>query len=156
MEDEGQDAELKEGAPEPDIEETSEMTWKRGDEAIPIMTVRVAREGEKLNPKRVFLLVGPSNFQGKYNHFASLIPSMAADRIMEGDVFAFCSAQRTQLSVLQWQGDGFALYFKRTEFERYPWPYTPEAKLIEITPGDLRLLLEIPRLIQRMNGIPTD
>jgi len=117
--------------------------------------VRVAREGEKLNPKRVYILAGPCNFQGKYDHFAGMIPSMAEERILEGDVFAFCNAQRTQLSVLQWQGDGFALYFKRTEFERYPWPYTRTVKLIEISPGDLRLLLEIPRLIQRLNGIPS-
>ena len=97
-----EDAALKEEAPEPVFEEACELLPCGTDEAVPIPTVRVARAGEKLNPKRVFLLTGPSKFQGKYDHFVSLIPPVAEKEIMQGDVFVFCNAQRTQLSVLQW------------------------------------------------------
>jgi len=148
--------EIEKEAPDPLFEETCQMVSCEVDESIPMFTVRAAREGEKLNPKRVFLLTGRSKFQGKYDHFVSLIPSGAEGALLNGDVFVFCNGQRTQLSVLQWQGDGFALFFKRTEFNQYPWPLTLERKLIEISVADLRLLLEIPGLTRRLYGIPAE
>jgi len=123
------------------------------EDQIRILPIRVADEDEELNPRRVFLMPGPSKFQGKYDHFVGLIPLSAEDRVFSGDVFVFCNIQRTQLSVLQWQDDGFALFFKRTEFERYPWPFAVEQELIEITPSDLHFLLEIPRFMRRLYGI---
>ena len=138
--------------PEPVFDEPA-MVYE-SDEPISMLPVRIAHENEKLKPKRVFLLAGPYKFQGKFDHFSSLIPMAAQKQLMDGDVFVYCNKQRTQLSVLQWQEDGFVLFFKRTEFERYPWPLSPEPKLIEISPMDLRLLLEIPCLLQRISGIP--
>jgi hypothetical protein len=144
---------IEKEAPMPVFEESSERIASAPEEPIPMFSVRAAREGERLNPKRVYLLAGTSKFQGKYDHFASLVPLVAEEALLNGDVFVFCNTQRTQLSVLQWQGDGFALFFKRTEFNRYPWPAAWERKLIEITPIDLRLLLEIPSLMRRLYGI---
>lgn len=141
-------------APEPVFEESPEMPFEVAEEGISMMPVRVARADEKLRPRRVYLLSGRSNFQGKYDHFAGLIPLTERWGLLEGDVYVYCNAQRTQLSVLQWQGDGFALFFKRTEYTRYPWPCSSERKVIEIKPMDLRMLLEIPRLVQRLSGMP--
>jgi transposase len=144
---------IEELAQAPVFEETCPTETNVEEEPIQMFPVRAAREGEKLNPKRVYLLTGQLPFQGKYDYFAGLLPQIAEEALWKGDAFVFCNRQRTQLSVLQWQEDGFALFFKRTEIGRFPWPVTREQKLVEISPVDLRLLLEIPRLIQRMQGI---
>jgi hypothetical protein len=66
----------------------------------------------------------------------------------------FCNSSRHQISALQWQGDGFAIMFKRTEKERYPWPASAQVKVIEIKHKDLKRLLEFPQFVRRLSGLP--
>lgn len=112
-------------------------------------------ETETLQMRRVFLVSGLSNFQGKYDHYARIVPEIMMQNMMQGDAFVFCNRSHSQLSILQWQGDGFALYFKRTEYSRFPWPSTRQAQVVEITPEDLKMLMESPRLQMRISGIKT-
>jgi len=128
-------------------------SYQESHESSPMLPIRIPQEDEKFNPKRVFLLTGASKFRGKFDYFMSLIPYTDEWRLMNGDVFVYCNQQRTQISALQWQGDGFALFFKRTGYGRYPWPTVVERKLIEITPMDLQMLLETPRFMQRVHGL---
>ena len=102
--------------------------------------------------RRIFLMCGTTKFQGKIDHFANQIPRALDICLISGDVFVFCSRQLRQISVLQWQGDGFALMFRRTEHERYPWPKNESMKVIEITRMDLDMMLEYPRFMQRLSG----
>ena len=104
---------------------------------------------------RIFLICGTVRFGGKYDHFASQVPQMLEYNLQSGDVFVFCNYSRHQLSVLQWQGDGFVLMFRRTEEERYPWPRLSKAKAVEITRPDLEMLVEYPRFMRRLRGLPT-
>jgi hypothetical protein len=105
--------------------------------------------------KRIFLICKPSVFQGKYDSFAGRIPKALENSIMQGDAFVFCDRAKLQISVLQWQGDGYALFFKRAEYGSYEWPVNKEAAAIEITSDDLKILLEYPRLMLRLSGVST-
>jgi len=105
--------------------------------------------------RRIFLVCGTASFRGKYDNFASQVPQMLAYNLQTGDVFVFCNRSRHQLSVLQWQGDGFVLMFRRTEKERYPWPGFFDLTAVEITRSDLEMLIEYPRFIRRLRGLPT-
>ena len=105
--------------------------------------------------RRIFLICGPLVFQGKIDAFAARIPELLNYRLEAGDVFVFCSRNRRQISVLQWQGDGFVLMFRRTECERYPWPTFAVPKAVEITQPDLTLLMEYPRFLRRLSGLAT-
>lgn len=107
------------------------------------------------NARRIFLLCGASRFTGKFDNFAAQIPQMLAYNLQAGDVFVFCNKSRYQLSVLQWQGDGFALMFRRTERERYPWPFSAQPKAVEVSRSDLEMLLEYPRFMRRLRGLAT-
>lgn len=102
--------------------------------------------------KRIFLICAASKFSGKFDAFAVRVPRVLEENVMIGDTFVFCNSIKTQISVLQWQGDGFAQYFKRSDYERFPWPENKDVGAVEITQDDLKMLLEYPRLMFRLSG----
>ena len=105
--------------------------------------------------RRIFLICGSAKFNGKYDNFIAQVPQLLEYNIKTGDVFVFCNKSRYQLSILQWQGDGFVLMFRRTEQERYPWPYFSDSKAVEVSRTDLEMLIEYPRFMCRLRGVPT-
>ena len=109
----------------------------------------------KIGEHRVFLVCGPYDFRGKVDGFLAKVPEMLSDHLGIGDIFVFCKQSRHQISALQWQGNGFAIMFKRTDGERYPWPISRQVKVIEISREDLKTLLEYPRFVKRLSGLAT-
>lgn len=106
--------------------------------------------GDFPEPRQIWLICGTTWFSGKIDHFAANVPSDLSERLMEGDGFVFCNKHRDLLSLLQWQGDGFALYYKRLEYGQYPWPKIWEGtRIVEISSEDFRLLLTFPDFISR-------
>lgn len=105
--------------------------------------------------RRIFLICGSVSFGGKYDSFAAKIPNEFVQNLQIGDVFAFCNRTRHQISILEWQGDGYVLMFRRTEEEKYPWPESCGIKVVEITRSDLETLMGYPRFIRRLKGFPT-
>lgn len=41
---------------------------------------------------------------------------------LSGDVFVFIGTRANQVRLLQWEGDGFALYIKKLEEGTFEWP----------------------------------
>lgn len=109
---------------------------------------------DDLSLNRVFLICGFPNFKGKFDHFAGRVPQVSGLNLMNRDAFVFCNRAKTQISVLQWKGDGFALYFKRAEYGRFPWTSAAPSQVIEITAEDLKMLLGYPKLMLRLSGAP--
>jgi len=60
---------------------------------------------------------------------------------LSGSLFIFCNRRRNILKVLYWERNGFALWSKKLEKHRYPWPQD-ERKVSEITQEQLRWLLD--------------
>lgn len=72
--------------------------------------------------------------------------SALAERIMllspfEGDVFAFCNRKENVIKILFWERNGFCIWHKRLEKDRFPWPQS-EAEALEMTEEQLCWLLD--------------
>jgi len=102
--------------------------------------------------KRVFLICGATKFRGKFDYFAGCIPRKLESSLMNGDVMVFCDWSRTQICILQWQGNGYAQYFKRSDYGQFPWQFKRVAGAIEVHPKELEVLLEYPKLMLRLSG----
>jgi transposase len=62
---------------------------------------------------------------------------------INGDVFIFLNYRRNRIKVLHWQGDGFAIFYKRLEKGTYEIPLKEtSANSVEIESQTLQLILE--------------
>jgi transposase len=62
---------------------------------------------------------------------------------VSGDVFIFLNHQRNRIKLLHWQGDGFAIYYKRLEKGTYEVPLKESTNNhLEIQAQTLQLILE--------------
>ena len=56
-------------------------------------------------------------------------------------VFVFCNRNRDRIKILDWDHDGFWLYFKRLEKGRFRWPQEGAEPTMTLTPEELSVLL---------------
>ena len=59
-------------------------------------------------------------------------------------IFVFCNAGRNRLKILEWDGDGFWLHYKKLERGRFPWP--------EKSNGETTMTLSRQELEQLLGG----
>lgn len=58
-----------------------------------------------------------------------------------GALYVFCNRTRDRLKILEWDGDGFWLHFKRLERGRFRWPAEGEAQTLSLTGEEMSILL---------------
>jgi len=61
--------------------------------------------------------------------------------LFTGSLFVFCNRSRDRLKILEWDTDGFWLYFKRLEKGRFKWPASDGDSTMELTGEELSYLL---------------
>lgn len=65
-------------------------------------------------------------------------------------LFAFCNRKRDRLKILEWDGDGFWLYFKRLERGHFTWPKEGDAPTMVLKPEELSCLVDGARLEKKL------
>lgn len=63
-----------------------------------------------------------------------------------GDVFIFLNRRQTHIKLLQWEGDGFGVYYKRLEEGSFELPAA-------LTPGQLHSVITSKQLTLILQGI---
>lgn len=90
--------------------------------------------------RRYFIRPGVTDMRKSFNTLASLVENEIGVSPLSEDYFLFCNKQRNLVKILYWHMNGFALWSKRLEKDRFPWPDT-EDDLLEMSEERLLLLL---------------
>lgn len=92
---------------------------------------------------RVYLAVGATDMRKQIDGLAALVEDVLGQDPFCESLFVFCNARRDKLKVLYWQRNGFWLWYRRLERERFHWPRDQSAAAaMEVSARELRWLLD--------------
>ena len=69
---------------------------------------------------RYFLCCVPVDMRNGFDGLAGIVRNTLNNDPISGSVFVFLNKPRTHIKLLYWDGDGFALFYKRLERGKYP------------------------------------
>lgn len=95
----------------------------------------------RFGDKTVYLACGHTDMRKQINGLAAIVEGSFKLDPFGGELFVFCNRSRDRLKILEWDGDGFWLYFKRLEKGRFKWPASGEDSTITLTSDELAILL---------------
>lgn len=90
---------------------------------------------------RVYLALGATDMRKEINGHSVLVEGALAFDVFSGHLFVFYNHRRTTLKILFWDRNGFTLYQKRLEKDRFKWPESRE-EIMQVTTRELSFLLE--------------
>lgn len=74
----------------------------------------------------IYVRPGVTDFRKSVNGLSVLTQDILKHPPMSGNLYVFCNRQRNRLKVLYWDRNGFCLWYKRLEEEKFPWPRTDD------------------------------
>lgn len=77
-----------------------------------------------------------------FDSLSGIVTSELKMDVLSGCVFIFINKKRNQVKLLLWEGDGFAIYYKRLEKGTYELPITSNGKDFSITHEALQYILQ--------------
>jgi len=90
---------------------------------------------------RVYLALGSTDMRKEINGLSILVEGTLALDPFSGHLFVFCNRKKSTLKILFWDRNGFCLWQKRLERDRFAWPERKE-EVLEIDSRALAFLLE--------------
>jgi len=91
--------------------------------------------------KRVYLSCGPTDMRKSINGLVTIVQSGFSLDPFDKAVFVFCNKNRDKIKILDWDEDGFWLYYKRLEKGHFRWPKPGDEKTMTLTYEELSVLL---------------
>jgi transposase len=89
---------------------------------------------------RIFVRPGATDMRKHINGLAAIVEGTMKGSPLSGDLFLFANRHRSVIKVIYWDRNGFCLWLKRLEKDRFPWPDDEEAAR-EITKDEVAMLL---------------
>lgn len=100
--------------------------------------------------KPVYLACGYTDMRKSINGLMAIVEgSFKLDPFSEA-LFVFCNRSRDRLKILQWDGDGFWLHFKRLEKGHFRWPQPGSEATMTLSAEELHILLGGARVEQKL------
>lgn len=87
--------------------------------------------------QRIFVYRSACDMRRSFDRLAAMVEHELHRDAMRGDYFVFVNRRATMVKLLYWDGDGFAIWFKRLERGRFRI-----GTLAELDRAELGLLLE--------------
>ncbi len=89
---------------------------------------------------RVFVKPGPTDMRKQINGLSIIVSEELSADIFEGHLYLFCNKQRRLLKIIYWERNGFCLWLKRLEKDKFPWPQS-QGEALEISREQFGFLL---------------
>jgi len=92
--------------------------------------------------KGVFLHREPVDMRKAINGLSQIVESAGMGDLMAPHLFVFCNRRRDLMKCLYFDRSGFALWIKRLEKEKFPWPRRHEETVVKLTADQFAWLLD--------------
>ncbi|OKY75861.1 MAG: hypothetical protein BM485_05860 [Desulfobulbaceae bacterium DB1] len=89
---------------------------------------------------RIYVAIGDTDLRKSINGLSQLVAEDFAIDVFSGHLFAFCNRRRNIIKILFWDRNGFCLWLKRLEKDRFHWPES-ESEVVDIDSRQLSWLL---------------
>src|SRR5256885_1728059 len=92
---------------------------------------------------RYYLYAGNADMRKGFDSLSGIISSQMQLNALDGSIFIFINKKHNQVKLLLWEGDGFAMYYKRLEKGTYELPvYSDENSSALVSSEELQLILQ--------------
>ena len=95
----------------------------------------------RFDGKPVYLCCGHTDMRKSIDGLSVLVQQSFSLDPFEDALFVFCNRTRNRLKILEWDGDGFWVYFKRLEKGRFRWPNDVGGATMTLTTEELAIML---------------
>lgn len=94
-----------------------------------------------ISSKQVFLATGNTDLRKSIDGLAILVKECFNLDPFSTCLFVFCNKKRDKIKILQWEHNGFWLYYRRLERGKFYWPTTKD-DVVSISYREFRWLLD--------------
>ena len=91
---------------------------------------------------RVHLCRDAVDFRKAINGLSIVVAEQLELDPFSAHVFGFCNRRCDQVKLLYWERNGFVLWQKRLEKDRFPWPREGTDEILAVTGRELNWLLD--------------
>ena len=92
--------------------------------------------------ERVYLHRAPVDMRKQIDGLVVLAKEVIQQDPTSGALFAFINARRNKLKLLVWERNGFVIWYKRLEREKFHWPRHSADTVLTLSVEQLNLLLD--------------
>ena len=90
---------------------------------------------------KIYLKTGDTDCRKSINGLSIIVREELGKDVFSGNLFLFCNRDKNKLKILYWDRNGFCLWYKRLETDKFPWPKTT-VDLKELSRHQLSMLLD--------------
>ena len=90
----------------------------------------------------VYLCRDPVDFRKSIDGLAAIVEQAFGVNPFGSSLHVFVNTRRTKIKALYWHRNGFCLWYKRLERERFAWPGRGVGETLPVTMRELEWLLE--------------
>jgi len=90
----------------------------------------------------VYLHRAPIDMRRQIDGLAALVEGAMKQSALSGAMFVFINKGRDKLKILTWERNGFVVWYKRLEEEKFQWPTRHEDDVMMLSGEQLNLLLD--------------
>lgn len=93
---------------------------------------------------------GSTDMRKSINGLMTIVESSFNLDPFDDALFVFCNRSRDRVKILEWDGDGFWLFFKRLEKGHFRWPTPGSDSTMTLSGEELSILLGGARVEQKL------